>query len=177
MGFSVVFVLLGLTATLLGKALVQYQKYIRIGGGVLIILFGLQLMGILNLGFLTKDRKFTFKKRGVSYLGSVLVGVTFAAAWTPCAGAILGSILVLAGTKADVAAGAKFLVAYSMGIAVPFFLSSLLMSYFLTYIKKVNKVIGAVTYVSGIFLILIGIAMVTDYFQVMTNFLNRVVQV
>ncbi len=177
LGFSVVFVLLGLTATLLGKALVQYQKYIRIGGGVLIILFGLQLMGILNLGFLTKDRKFTFKKRGVSYLGSVLVGVTFAAAWTPCAGAILGSILVLAGTKADVAAGAKFLVAYSMGIAVPFFLSSLLMSYFLTYIKKVNKVIGAVTYVSGIFLILIGIAMVTDYFQVMTNFLNRVVQV
>ena len=177
LGFSVVFVLLGLTATLVGKALVQYQKYIRIGGGVLIILFGLQLMGILNLDFLTKERKFTFKKRGVSYLGSVLVGVTFAAAWTPCAGAILGSILVLAGTKADVALGAKFLIAYSMGIAVPFFVSSLLMSYFLVYIKKAQKAIGVITYVSGIFLILIGIAMVTDYFQAVTNFLNRVIQV
>jgi cytochrome c-type biogenesis protein len=98
-GFSVIFVLLGLTATLVGKFLFQYQKFIRIAGGLLIILFGLQLMGILKFDFLIKERKLNIAAKGASYLGSFLIGVTFAAAWTPCAGPILGSILVLAGTR------------------------------------------------------------------------------
>jgi cytochrome c-type biogenesis protein len=172
-GFSLVFILLGLTATLIGKALFRYQKFIRIAGGVLIILFGLQLMGILNLNFLAKERRVRFARKGIGYLSSFLIGVTFAAAWTPCAGVILGSILVLAGTKANVAAGAKFLTVYSLGIAIPFFVSSLLINSFLIYSKKAQKFIGAITYVSGAFLILVGIAILTNYFQVMTNVVDR----
>ncbi len=173
-GFSVVFVLLGLTATAVGKALFRYQKFIRIAGGVLIILFGLQLMGILKLDFLTKEKKFRVARRGIGYVNSFLIGVTFAAAWTPCAGAILGSILVLAGTKGNIALGVKFLSVYSLGIAVPFFLSSLLINSFLIYSKKLQKVMGIVTYVSGTFLILVGIAILTNYFQVMTNGMDSI---
>ena len=171
-GFSIIFVLLGLTASAIGKALFRFQDIIRMVGGVLIILFGLNLMGILNLDFLLKEKKFHLPTKGLGYFGSFLVGVTFAAAWTPCAGLILGSILVLAGTKASLAEGAKFLSVYSLGIAVPFFITSLLVNSFVVYFKKVQKFIGAITYISGIFLILLGIAVLTNYLQVLTKFIG-----
>ena len=169
MGFSVIFVLLGLTATLIGKALFQYQKIIRIGGGVLIILFGLYLMGILKLDFLAKERKFTVHAKGASFIGSFLIGVTFAAAWTPCAGPILGSILVLAGTKASVGAGAKLLSVYSLGIAIPFFLTSLLVNSFLANFKKLEKIMGVINIIGGIFLVTVGFLIATNYLSVISE--------
>jgi len=173
LGFSIVFVLLGLTASVIGKALFRFQNIIRIFGGVLIILFGLNMMGILNFNFLLKERKLHLARKGIGYLSSFLIGVTFAAAWTPCAGLILGSILVLAGTQASLASGAKFLIAYSLGLAVPFFVTTLLINSFILHLKKIQKFIGAMTYISGIFLILLGISLITNYFQVITNLLNR----
>ncbi len=173
-GFSTIFVLLGLTASVIGKVLFKFQNIIRMAGGVLVILFGLNLMGILNFNFLLKERKLHLAHKGVGYFSSFLIGVTFAAAWTPCAGLILGSILVLAGTKASLAAGATFLIAYSLGIAVPFFISSLVINSFTLYIKKAQKFISAMTYISGIFLILVGIAVLTNYLQVLTNVLGRI---
>ena len=162
-GFSIIFIMLGLTATVIGKVLFKYQKVIRIAGGILIMLFGLQLLGILKLNFLTKEKQFKVATKGASYLSSFLIGVTFAAAWTPCAGPILGSILVLAGTKANVALGAKLLIVYSMGIAVPFFVTALLVSSFLEVSRKLQKFISVINIIGGIVLIVVGFLVATKF--------------
>jgi cytochrome c-type biogenesis protein len=163
LGFSVIFILLGLTATFIGKALFKFQEPIRIAGGVLIIIFGLYLAGVLKLDFLVKERRFGGSIKGASYIGSFLIGVTFAAAWTPCAGPILGSILVLAGTKASVAQGAALLTVYSLGIAIPFFVTALAINSFLVYFNKAKKIIGYINIVGGVFLVIIGILVATNY--------------
>ncbi len=169
LGFSIVFVLLGLTATALGKAVFQYQEAIRIIGGILIIIFGLYLTGVLKLDFLAKERKMRFTTKGASYIGSFLIGVTFAAAWTPCAGPILGSILVLAGTKADVVVGGKLLSIYSLGIALPFFVTAVLVNRFLENFKKLEKIIGLINLIGGIFLIIVGGLVATNYLSVIAE--------
>jgi len=168
-GFSLIFIALGLTATLLGKALFHYQKFIRIAGGMLIMLFGLQLAGILKLDFLIKERKFSIATKSASYLGSFLIGVTFAAAWTPCAGPILGSILVLAGAKANVVMAAKLLTVYSIGIAIPFFITALLVNTFLQHIDKLQKVLNVLNRVGGAILVVIGFLVVTNYLAVISE--------
>ena len=168
-GFSAIFVLLGLTATFVGKFLFQYQKFIRIAGGILIMLFGLQLMGLLKLDFLIKERKLNIATKGASYIGSFLIGVTFAAAWTPCAGPILGSILVLAGTKASIATGAKLLIVYSLGIGIPFFLTAILINSFLAVSAKLQKAMRWINKVGGIFLIIVGFLVATNYLAVISE--------
>ena len=168
-GFSIIFILLGLTATFIGKVLFGYQKVIRIAGGVLIILFGLYLTGVLKLDFLAKERRLKLQAKGASYIGSFLIGVTFAAAWTPCAGPILGSILVLAGTKASVIEGAKLLTVYSLGIGVPFFLTALAINSFLVYFNRFKKVISAINIIGGVFLIIVGILVVTNYLSIISE--------
>lgn len=168
-GFSVVFILLGLTATIVGKTLFQYQKFIRVAGGILIMLFGLQLLGVLNLDFLAKERKLPIMAKGASYFGSFLIGVTFATAWTPCAGPILGSILVLAGTKANVLMGAKLLTVYSLGIAIPFFITAVLVNSFLGQFNKFQKAIGVINIIGGVFLIIVGILVATNYLSVVSE--------
>ena len=165
-GFSIIFILLGLTATFIGKTLFRYQKLIQIAGGLLIICFGLYLTGILKFDFLGKELKIKFRSEGASYLGSFIIGVTFAAAWTPCAGPILGSILLLAGTKANVTEGAKLLCAYSFGIALPFFITALLINTFVEHLNKLKKFISVVNIISGIFLIVVGVLIMTNYLNV-----------
>jgi cytochrome c-type biogenesis protein len=172
-GFSLIFILLGLTATIIGKALFQYQHIIRIAGGVLIIIFGLNLTGILKLGFLMKEKRLNIPVKGAGYFGSFLVGVTFAAAWTPCAGPILGSILVLAGAKASVVSGAKLLSVYSLGIAIPFFATALAVNYFLEFFKRFNKIVSVINTISGVFLIIAGILLATNYIAVISGWLLR----
>ncbi len=168
-GFSIIFILLGLTATFIGKALFGYQKVIRIAGGALIVLFGLYLTGLLKLDFLVKERRFNISAKGATYIGSFLIGVTFAAAWTPCAGPILGSILVLAGTKANVVEGAKLLTVYSLGIALPFFLTGLAINSFLGYFERFKKIIGAINVVGGVFLVIVGILVMTNYLTIISE--------
>jgi cytochrome c-type biogenesis protein len=174
LGFSAVFVLLGLTATFIGRTLFQYQKSIRIGGGILIVLFGLYLAGVLKLDFLIKERRLKLQARGASYIGSFLVGVTFAAGWTPCAGPILGSILVLAGTKANAAEGARLLCVYSAGIAFPFFLTALAANAFLEKLKRFERVIGVINVVAGVFLVIVGVLVATNYLAVISERLTAV---
>ena len=173
-GFSLIFILLGLTATFIGKALFRYQKAIQIGGGILIILFGLYLMGILKLDFLGKEMKIRFRSEGASYLGSFLIGVTFAAAWTPCAGPILGSILLLAGTKTSVVEGAKLLSVYSLGIALPFFLTALLINTFVAHFNRLKKFISIVNVISGAFLVAVGVLIMTNYLSILAAKLSAV---
>lgn len=162
LGFSVVFVLLGLTATAIGAVLFKYQKAIQIAGGVLIIFFGMIIAGFIKIGFMEKDHHFQIHAKKASYFGSFLVGLTFAAAWTPCAGPILGSILVIAGTKENAAQGAMLLGLYSAGIAVPFLLTSLAINSFLKFFNRFKKAMGYVNMAGGILLILVGILIMTD---------------
>ncbi len=162
LGFSVVFMLLGLTATAIGQALFQYQKAIRIGGGVLIILFGLVLTGVVKIGFMEKDHHLNVHAKKATYFGSFLVGVTFAAAWTPCAGPILGSILVIAGTKSSVGEGAVLLALYSAGIAVPFLITALATHSFLRYFNRFKKVMSRINIVAGVLLMIVGVLIITD---------------
>jgi cytochrome c-type biogenesis protein len=168
-GFSIIFILLGLTATTVGKVLWQYQKAIRLIGGALIILFGLGLIGVIRLDFLMKERRFNVKVKGASYVGSFIVGITFAAAWTPCAGPILGSILVLAGTKASAAQGAALLAVYSAGIGIPFLLTGFLVNSFLENFNRFKKVLEVINIVGGIFLIIVGLLVMTNYLTVIGN--------
>jgi len=156
-GFSVVFILLGATATFLGKTLFQYQAVIRKAGGLFIIFFGLVIMGIIKLPFLQKEKKIAYGKKGVSVLGSMLVGVTFAIAWTPCVGPVLGSILIYASATASVKVGIKLLVAFSLGLGLPFFLSGLIINSFLTYIKRIEKYMQKIEIAAGVILILFGV--------------------
>ncbi|MFC1590344.1 cytochrome c biogenesis CcdA family protein [Candidatus Omnitrophota bacterium] len=165
LGFSVIFTLLGMTATFIGRALFEYQKAISIAGGAFIIIFGLHFLGILNFDFLMKEKKFAFRRSGVGYLGSFLIGVTFAAAWTPCVGPILGSILVFAGSKADMTTGASLLAVYSLGIAVPFLVSSFLIGVFLPYFSKAQKLIAVIRVVGGALMVILGIGLMTGYYQ------------
>ena len=168
LGFSIVFVLLGLTASFIGRTLFAYQRIIRILGGLLITVFGLYLLGVLKLAILAKERRFNLPAKGATYFGSFLIGVTFAAAWTPCAGPILGSILVLAGAKASVTEGAKLLTIYSIGVGVPFFFTALAINSFVSFFNRFKRILSAINVIGGIFLIIFGILLMTDYLTVLT---------
>lgn len=157
LGFSAVFVLLGASITFLGGLLLQHQLLLKKIGGVLIIFFALIIMGVIKLPILGKEKRLTYKKEGVSILGSILVGATFAAAWTPCIGPILGSVLIYASSTASVKTGIKLLIAYSLGLGLIFFLSALVINSFLAYIKKIERYLKAITVVAGVILIIFGI--------------------
>lgn len=174
LGFSVVFILMGLTATAIGKALFAYQKIIRIGGGLLIIFFGLTLAGILRFAFMEKDHHLHMHTKKATYLGSFLVGVTFAAAWTPCAGPIFGSILVIAGTEGNVIQGVKLLSLYSMGIGVPFLITAIAMHSFLVYFNRFKAVMTNINKIAGGMLVVIGLLIITDSLNYISEIFLRI---
>lgn len=171
-GFSTVFVLMGASATYLGQLLVHYQTWIMRVGGVLIIIMGIRFAGIIRIPFLDVDKRFEMKKKPLGYLGSFLAGIVFAAGWTPCIGPILSTILIYASTSQRLTTGIFLLAAYSLGLGVPFFLSSLAFSMFLSAFQKVRRYMRAITVVSGIFLILLGILFLTDQFRSITSYMN-----
>ena len=162
LGFSAVFMALGASSSAIGKVLFEYQEWIRVAGGALIIIFGLFVAGFLKLDFLMRDKKFHLSGKPMGYVGTVLVGMTFAAGWTPCIGPILGTILLYAGTKGSALFGFKLLAVYSLGLALPFFIASLAMNSFLGYSRKVMKYMRVVMVGSGILLILFGVMLLTN---------------
>ncbi len=173
LGFSFIFISLGASATALGQLLFDYQLLIRKAGGVLVIIFGLHIAGWLTIPFLMRERHIQLREGPTGYLGAFLVGVTFAAGWIPCVGPILGSILVMASTSQSVGQGILLLAAYSLGLAVPFFLSALLFSRFLTFFNRFKPLLPWVSRASGLFLILVGILLLTDYFTLLSAFALR----
>ncbi len=171
LGFSLVFIAMGAAASLLGQFIFQYKNMIRIVGGIIIILLGLYIMGVFKLRFLDVERRFNIKTKPAGYLGSLLVGFAFAAAWIPCVGPILGSILLLAGTTETLGAGMVLLTSYSLGLGIPFFITSLAVNSALVYFRKIEKYMRLVTTISGVFLVLVGILILTNYFQSITTYL------
>ena len=173
-GFSVVFIAFGASASLMGQLLYDYQDIIRKIGGVLIIIFGLYLLGILKIKFfMTEHRLMHFERRPVGYLGSFLIGTAFAAGWTPCVGPVLGAILAYASTTESMSSGVMLLSAYSLGLGLPFFLTAFGMDTFLSYFKSLRTYLGGVSFISGGLLVLVGVMIYADSMTLITSFLER----
>jgi cytochrome c-type biogenesis protein len=172
-GFTFIFVLLGGSATFIGQAFITYQDMVRKVGGILIILFGLYIMGVINLKFLSAQKKIHIENKPAGYVGSFLVGIAFAAGWTPCVGPILGSILLYASTTGSVAKGMGLLAVYSFGLGLPLFISALAINTFLTTFKIISRHMKWITIGSGAFLIIIGVIIFTDSLTLLTSWFQQ----
>ena len=170
-GFSLVFIILGATASAVGNILLFLSNELRIAAGVVIILFSLQMLGIFNFNFLNQDKRIETKGYKDNYFFPVLVGSAFAFGWTPCIGPILGSILALSATEASIGKGILLLSFYSIGLAIPFILSGYYMSKFLTTRKGFNKYYGIVTKTGGAILLITGILIATNQIQVISYYI------
>ena len=168
-GFTLVFMALGASSSLIGSVFRDYQNIIMRMGGLLIIIFGLFIMGVIKLDFLNREKKFHLPEKPAGYIGSVFVGIIFAAGWTPCIGPILGSILSLAATEGSVTFGIQLLFIYSIGLGLPFLLTSLALNTFLHHLPKVTRHMRVITTVSGLILVSIGLLLVTDRFTYLSN--------
>lgn len=171
-GFTVVFVLLGASATYIGNYLQAHMGLLRKVGGVLIVIFGIHVSGIFDIGLLLGEKRLTIHRKPAGYVGSFLVGVAFAAGWTPCIGPILASILMVAATEETVYRGITLLLIYSLGLGLPFFLASLAMHQFLVFFNRFKKYIRIFEIVTGVFLIIVGILIFTNYLAVISGYTN-----
>lgn len=169
-GFTFVFVLLGASATFLGGFLQEHMTALRRVGGVLIILFGIHVSGILDIGVLLGEKRLTIHRKPAGFFGSFVVGVAFAAGWTPCIGPILASILMVATTENTIYQGIFLLLSYSMGLAIPFFLASLALHQFLVLFTRFKKYIRIFEMITGVFLIIIGILIFTNYLSTFSRY-------
>ena len=181
LGFSVVFVLLGAIA---GIASSQIELYLREGlewvvkiGGVLILLFGVHMTGLFHFGVLLGDKRVQLQKKPSGFAGTFLVGIAFAAGWTPCIGPILASILVVAASSGQVGQGVGLLSVYSLGLGIPFLLSGLLFHQFLAAFKRFRKHIRLVEIGTGVMLIAVGIMLMFNMLGEITMFLYQWVPV
>lgn len=169
-GFTTVFVLLGASATFIGGFLQEHMSVIRKIGGVLIIVFGIHVTGVVPIHLLLGEVRVNVHRKPAGYLGSFVVGLAFAAGWTPCIGPILASILMVAATEETISHGIALLLTYSLGLALPFFLSSLAMHQFLVVFNRFKKYIRIFEIVTGIFLIIVGVMIFTNYLSVLGRY-------
>ena len=168
-GFTAVFVSLGVSVSAAGQFLLDYRDWIRIAGGILIIVFGLYIMGILRLGLFGRSAQFQIQRKPAGLIGSFLVGLTFAIGWTPCVGPILGSILTLASSDRTVGQGTTLLLAYSAGLGIPFLLFSLALGSFLAFFKRYRPFIPIVERAAGVLLVAVGVLVVSNYYIVLNS--------
>ena len=176
LGFTLVFVSLGAAASFIGQFANAYKKWLSIGGGVVVIFFGLHLTGIFKIKALYADKRLHQVKGGKSPMGAFVVGFAFAFGWTPCIGPILSTVLGFAAAEKTFAKGVLLLWVYSMGLAVPFLLTSLGIDRFLTFYSRFRRHLHTVEVISGVLLIAIGLLLVTGRFNWIAShlgFLNR----
>ena len=166
LGFSFVFIMFGAAASYLGQVLLQNSQTLRIIAGLVIIIFSLQLIGIVNIGFLNFEKKIYTKKNNNMWF-SFIIGMAFGFGWTPCIGPILGSILALASTEETIFRAIILLSFYSLGLAIPFILSGYLMQRFLMFSKNFKKNINLVSKGGGVILLITGILILTNQLQVL----------
>jgi cytochrome c-type biogenesis protein len=171
-GFTLVFVLLGASASAVGGLLRDQQVWLGRIGGALVILFGLYLLGVLRPAFLMRERRIELARKPLGYFGSGVVGFTFGAAWTPCVGPILGAILTLAATREGVGSGVGLLVAYALGLAVPFLITALALDRFLGWFQRFRPYLVWVDRTAGALLIVLGLLLVTDRFTLLAGYLQ-----
>ncbi len=176
LGFSTVFiVILGSSAQIFGTLFLQYQDVIRKIGGVVIVLLGVHIIGIINFNILQREKRLHFfREKPAGLLGSFLVGIGFAAGWTPCIGPILSAIFAVAATSPSPWSGMMLFVAYSLGLAIPFFLTSLGINTFLKHFNRLKKHMRAVSVVTGFFLIATGVLIFTNSLAIIAGYINNI---
>ncbi len=175
LGFTLVFVILGASATGIGQFLNEYKDILGRVAGIVVIILGLHMMGIFKIQKLLSHKKWNYKKRnkGPFYIEAFLLGIAFVFGWTPCIGPILGGILALASQEATVAKGMFLLFTYSMGLWIPFLISALALGFVIGGIKKAGNVMVIVEKVAGALLILIGLLMLTDFMTIIVSYMTR----
>ncbi|MFQ5901432.1 MAG: cytochrome c biogenesis CcdA family protein [Thermodesulfobacteriota bacterium] len=171
-GFSMVFVTLGASATSIGRFMNQNMTLLQKIGGIVVILLGLHFTGLLSFNFLHREKRFHLKDKPVGYAGSTLVGVSFAIGWTPCIGPILSAILMYAATADNVGHGMALLFAYSMGLGIPFLISAMAINSFLSAFKKITPYMRTMMVVSGVFMIGVGLLIFTNNFTILSQYLT-----
>ena len=173
LGFSFVFIVLGATASVLGKFLLQNSNLLRIVAGLIIIIFSLQLLGIINIKFLDYEKKY-YTNKSSNQLFVFIIGMAFAFGWTPCIGPILGSILALAATEENITKAIILLVFYSLGLAIPFVMSGFLIQKFLLFSKNFKKNINKVLKIGGLILLLTGVLILSNQLQVIGYYIYNI---
>ena len=175
-GFSIVFISFGATASFLGSIILENSFELRIASGIIIIIFSLHILGIINLNFLNYEKRiYTEKKSGI--FSSLLVGMAFGFGWTPCIGPILGSILALASTEQSLNRGILLLAFYSLGLAIPFILSGYLIQKFLVFSKNIKSKMNIIMKTGGALLLMTGILIITNQLQALGFYLLKYIPV
>jgi cytochrome c-type biogenesis protein len=172
LGFTLIFLALGAVATGFGRMLLANRFWLSRIGGTLVIVFGLYLLGVLNIGFLAQERRVHLHDKPLGYLGTVVVGIAFGAGWSPCIGPILGAILTYTASQADLSRGLLLLLAYSMGLAIPFLAAALAVERFLAIFAKMRSQMVWVQRIAGVLLIFVGVLMVTNYLSILSNWMS-----
>lgn len=173
LGFSLVFMALGASATALGTMLRMYGDWVGRIGGLILLFFGAYLLGAFRIAAFGRDARVHLADKPVGYAGSLLVGVAFGAGWTPCIGPVLGGILTLAATQGSIGEGVGLLAAYSLGLAVPFIAATLLLDRFIGGFSRMRRVIPWVNRVSGVILILLGLLLISGSLTRLSALLAR----
>ena len=173
LGFSTVFIIFGATASLIGQVFLQNSNILRIIASIIIIVFSLQLIGVINFNFLNYEKRFEAKKINNLFF-PYLIGLAFGFGWTPCIGPILGSILTLAAIEETLSKAIILLSLYSLGLAVPFILSGLLVQKFLIFSKNFKKNINLISKIGGIILLITGVLILTNQLQVLGFFILNI---
>jgi cytochrome c-type biogenesis protein len=173
LGFSLVFVALGASATALGGVLRRSLPLLQQLGGILVAAFGLYLLGVLRLPALARERRVHLARRPATALGSVVVGVAFGAGWTPCVGPVLASVLLYAGMSGTLARGVLLLSAYALGLGIPFFVSAVALNWFLAGSARIRRFLGPLQRLAGVALVVLGVLMFTGRFAALSAYLSR----
>jgi len=173
LGFTLVFVMLGAAATSIGQMIREYKKYLEWVAGAVVIIFGLHLTGIMKIKALYADKRMHSVQGGKSPLGAFAVGFAFAFGWTPCVGPILAPILTMAASSETATRGILLLWIYSLGLAVPFLATSLLLDRFMEFYGGFRRHLHTVEVISGVFLMIIGVLFITHRFTILSGWLNK----
>ena len=172
-GFTLVFVAAGGTASALGQAFADYRVWIARIIGVIVILLGLNLMGLFHLPFLAMDKRVHFAHHITSYPATLLAGIGFSAGWSPCIGPVLAAVIALAGSARDVRMGTIYLLVYSLGLGIPFIVTALALNYMLPLFKAFKRYLRAAEIFAGVLVVAMGVILVTGSFLRFTGFLYR----
>src|SRR5699024_762733 len=161
-GFTIIFVIMGTSASFMGKVFIRNKKIFAKISGLLITFFGLNMMGIFNIGFLNRTRQVSTPKKVTNWFSSTLMGMAFAAGWTPCFGPVLASILVYAGGTDTVSKGVILLLIYSIGMAIPFILTALFINIFIDLVNRTEKFLIYLRKIGGLIMVISGLVVFFD---------------
>lgn len=171
-GFSFVFISLGLSSSILGNVFSLYEKWIMRIGGLVLIIMGLSMLNIIKISFLNQEKMIHLNEKPAGYIGSFVVGLTFSLGWTPCIGPVLASILLIASTGDSVFSGVYLLGLYSLGLAIPFFVAALLVSRLMGFMQRWGYIVKYTSKILAGLLVFLGLFLVSGYWKIITGLLS-----